>query len=132
MSFLLDTDTCSAHLKQRGAATSKFLQYAGRLHVSVITLGEVLTWALRANVPPQRLQGVQTLLDDVVLLEVTEDVARQFGQLRAGLLDVGRPTPEMDLWIAATALVHGLTVVTHNTQDFAHIPGLTLDDWLSP
>lgn len=132
MSFLLDTDTCSAHLKQRGAVTSKFLQYAGRLHVSVITLGEVLTWALRANVPPQRSQGVQTLLDDVVLLEVTEDVARQFGQLRAGLLDAGRPTPEMDLWIAATALVHGLTVVTHNTQDFAHIPGLTLDDWLSP
>jgi tRNA(fMet)-specific endonuclease VapC len=132
VSFLLDTDTCSAHLKQKGAVTRKFLQYAGRLHVSVITLGELLTWALRAKAPPRRSQGIQTLLNDVTVLTVSEDIARQFGHLRAHLLDAGRPTPEMDLWIAATALVHGLTVVTHNTHDFAHIPGLTIDDWLVP
>jgi tRNA(fMet)-specific endonuclease VapC len=34
--------------------------------------------------------------------------------------------------IASTALVHGLTLVTHNTQDYAHIPGLTVVDWLVP
>ena len=132
MSFLLDTDTCSAHLKQRTSVTSKFMQYTGRLHLSVITLGELLTWALRAKAPSQRFQGVQSLLTDVNLLDVSEDVARRFGQLRASLLDAGRPTPQVDLWIAATALVHGLTVVTHNTRDFAHIPGLMTDDWLVP
>jgi tRNA(fMet)-specific endonuclease VapC len=52
--------------------------------------------------------------------------------VQAGLLDSGRPTPVMDLLIAVTALVHGLMLVTHNTQDFAHIPGLTLVDWLTP
>jgi len=49
MSFLLDTDICSAHLKQKGNLTHKLLQYMGRLHVSVITVGELYTWALRAN-----------------------------------------------------------------------------------
>jgi tRNA(fMet)-specific endonuclease VapC len=131
MSFLLDTDICSTHLKNPGRLTSRFLQHSGRLRVSVVTLGEILTWALRSNAPPERLQGVQELLKDVVLLEITEDVACQFGQLRASLLDAGRPTPEMDLWIAATALVNGLVVVTHNVQDFAHIPGLTVNDWLA-
>jgi tRNA(fMet)-specific endonuclease VapC len=36
----------------------------------------------------------------------------------------------MDLLIAATALVHNLTLVTHNIRDFANVPGLTVQDWL--
>ena len=44
----------------------------------------------------------------------------------------GMPTVHLDLFIASTALVHGLTLVTHNTKDFAHVPGLTLEDWLVP
>ena len=34
--------------------------------------------------------------------------------------------------IAATALVHNLTVVTHNDQDYANVPTLLIDDWLGP
>src|SRR5690242_8848999 len=129
MSFLLDTDTCSAHLKQKGNLTHKFLQYMGRLHVSVITLGELFTWALRAKAPPRRLQSLLDLLNDVQVLDVTDPVARKFGEVRAGLLDAGQPVPELDLLIGSTALVHNLTVVTHNTQDYANIPGLNLEDW---
>jgi tRNA(fMet)-specific endonuclease VapC len=112
--------------------TNRFLQYTGRLHVSVVTVGELMTWALRANAPPRRLQGVEDLLKDVVVLDVTEDTARKFGELRAGLLDSGRPTPEMDLLIAASALVHGLTLVTQNVKDFVHISGLAVEDWVAP
>src|SRR5262245_50065264 len=93
MSFLLDTDTCSFHLKQKGGLTHKFLQYMGRLHMSAITLGELLTWALRAKAPPQRLQMLLDLLNDVQVLEVTEQVARKFGEVRAALLDAGSPCP---------------------------------------
>jgi len=78
------------------------------------------------------LQGIEDLLKDATLLEAGDDIARRFGEVRAALLDAGRPTPELDLWIASTALVHGLRVVTHNVQDFAHIPGLTVEDWLIP
>ncbi len=59
-------------------------------------------------------------------------MARRFGEIRAGLLDSGRRAPEMDLLIAATALVHGLTLVTHNTQDYINVPGIALADWLAP
>jgi predicted nucleic acid-binding protein len=57
-------------------------------------------------------------------------VAQKYGQLQAGLLDIGRPAPGMDLMIAATALVHDLTLVTHNTQDSANVPALRVVDWL--
>ena len=38
----------------------------------------------------------------------------------------------MDLMIASVALVHNLTLVTHNTADYRHVPGLQLDDSLVP
>jgi tRNA(fMet)-specific endonuclease VapC len=38
----------------------------------------------------------------------------------------------MDLMIASVALVCDLTLVTHNTVDYQNIPGLRLDDWLTP
>lgn len=132
MSFLIDTDTCSAHFKQKGRVTTRFLQHTGQLHVSAVTVGELYTWALRGNAPPQRLQVLLDLLGDVTVLDVTEEVAREFGGIRAGLFDAGTPAPELDLLIAATALSHNLTLVTHNTQDFANVPGLRLQDWMDP
>lgn len=132
MNFLLDTDICSVHLKGNGSLTHTFLQYMGRLYVSVVTVGELYTWALRAKASPKRFQSLKDLLNDIQVLEVDETIARKFGEVRAALLDAGKPVPEMDLLIAATALVHDLTVVTHNTQDYSSIPGLSLDDWLVP
>jgi tRNA(fMet)-specific endonuclease VapC len=132
VSFLVDTDICSAHLKQSGKVTARFVQYMGRLHVSAVTVAELFTWALRAKAPPQRLRGVLDMVNDMTFVPVDQDVARKFGELRAALLDAGQPKPQMDLLIAATALVHGMTLVTHNTRDYMAIPGLTLDDWLVP
>ncbi len=132
MRFLLDTDICSAHLKSNPLVTNRFLQYTGGLCMSAITLGELYTWALRAKTPPSRLQDVLLLLQDVIVLDVTPDVARKFGEVRAGLLDVGKPAPSVDLLLAATALAHGLILVTHNVADYANVPGLTVVDWLTP
>jgi predicted nucleic acid-binding protein len=53
-----------------------------------------------------KLQSLHDLLDDAVVLDVTEAVGRKLGEVRAGLLDAGKPTPDMNLLIAATALVH--------------------------
>lgn len=131
MSFLLDTDTCSAHLKT-GALTHRFIQYSGRLFLSTVSLAELYTWALRKKASPKRLQGIQDLLSDVVVLDVTPDVSFKAGEVRAGLLDQGRHAPQTDMLLAATALINGFTLVTHNTQDFAHEPGLTIVDWLVP
>ena len=70
MSFLLDTDTCSAHLKGNSLA-HRFLQHLGRLHISTVTLAELYAWVLRAGAPKRRLDGLNDLLRDAVLLDVT-------------------------------------------------------------
>ena len=132
MSFLLDTDTCSAYMKGNGRVGNRFLQYTGGLHLSTITLGELYAWALRAKAPPSRAQRMREMLSDLTVLDATSEVAEKYGQLQAWLLDAGTPAPGMDLMIAATALVHNLTLATHNTQDYAKIPDLRLVDWLVP
>jgi tRNA(fMet)-specific endonuclease VapC len=99
---------------------------------SAITAAELFAWALRAKASPARQQAVLDFFNDVTFLEVDRDVSRKFGEIRAAQLDQGQYTPEMDLLIASTALAHGLTLVTHNTQDFTNVPGLTLEDWLVP
>jgi tRNA(fMet)-specific endonuclease VapC len=133
LSFLLDTDTCSAYIKGNPLVFNRFVQYGGGLAISTVILGELFTWAFRAQAPPSRMQDVQDLLKLVSVLDITPDIGKRFGEIRAALLDAGTPGPELDLLNAATALVHKLTLVTHNVQDYANVPGLTMiDDWLVP
>ena len=72
------------------------------------------------------------MYQDMQLLDVGQEVAMRYAEIRASLLDVGRTIPVLDLLIAATALVHDLILVTHNVKDFAFVPGLTVVDWLEP
>jgi len=62
----------------------------------------------------------------------SEDVAREFGEVRGGLFDRGLSMPTIDLMIASTALVNNLTLVTHNGADYANVPNLRMVDWLVP
>lgn len=55
--------------------------------------------------------------------------AREFGRIRADLQRVGTPIGPYDLQIAAIALAHNLTLVTHNTDEFKRVSALQIDDW---
>jgi predicted nucleic acid-binding protein len=130
MSYLIDTDIVSAHLKYAGKLTSRFLQYSGRLHLSVLTLGELMSWTLRKNSAPKYQEELVYFLADVQLLDVTPEIAQIFGSLRAQLMDQGIVVSSIDMLIAATALYHDFTLVTHNVRHFEKIPGLNIVDWL--
>jgi tRNA(fMet)-specific endonuclease VapC len=67
---------------------------------------------------------------DVQVLPFDNVCAEQFGILRGGLLQHGISVASMDLMIAAVAIAHDYTLVTHNTSDFQNIPGLQMLDWL--
>jgi tRNA(fMet)-specific endonuclease VapC len=130
--FLIDTDICSAHLRNVAIVTQRFLQNSGQLYISVVTLGELLSWTLRAKSSAKYHQGLLDLLSDVNVLDYVQSVAWKFEEIRAQLLDRGQPIATADLMIGATALIHGFKVVTHNTQHFSKVPGLALEDWSVP
>ena len=132
MSFLHDKDICSAYLKNDSRVVAKVMLHFGGLHVSVVTAAELLTWARRAAASPARFDGVRDLLAASVVHDVNLAVAEEFGSLRGPLHDRGRVVGELDLLNASVALVHNLAMVTHNVQDYANVPGLTLIDWMAP
>ena len=68
----------------------------------------------------------------MVVLPFDETAAGKFGDIRAWQLDHGLASPDLDLQNGAIAMADGLTLVTHNTQDYAHIPNLNMVDWLAP
>jgi tRNA(fMet)-specific endonuclease VapC len=133
MSFLLDTDACSFHLKQPSGLIHRFMQHSGGLYLPTIALAELFAWAYRKSNPtklPRSIAG--DILSEVTVLPFDSACAEQFGQIRGSLLQQGTQIPTADLMIASVALIHNLTLVTHNTADYQNIPGLRLDDWLIP
>jgi len=70
------------------------------------------------------------ILERVGVLSVDVTIAEQAGELLADMRRKGRAAAAEDVLIAATALVHGLVVVTHNIRDFVAIPGLQVEDWM--
>jgi len=132
MSFIIDSDICSAYLRGEGRAQNRCLQYSGGLYASAITIAELYTWVYRVPQPSRRMQGMLTMLGEVHIVPVDQTVAEKFGQVRAEMLDRGVVVATSDLLIASTALHLNYTVVTHNTKHFSMVPGLRLQDWLAP
>jgi tRNA(fMet)-specific endonuclease VapC len=63
MNFLLDTDTCSAHLKRPAGLMHRFVQHAGGLCVSTVALGELYTWAYNRK---NRTEAVHRIENDLL------------------------------------------------------------------
>jgi tRNA(fMet)-specific endonuclease VapC len=60
--------------------------------------------------------------------DIAADAAAQIG---VGLSKLGTPIGPYDLQVAGIARANGLTVVTHNTAEFARVPELAIEDWES-
>jgi tRNA(fMet)-specific endonuclease VapC len=132
MIFLLDTDTCSAHMRRPSQLAHRFIQYTSGLAIPTIVLAELHAGAHKHPNPARLLALITDLRQDVHVIDFDSACAEQFGQIRGTLLQKGIQVSRMDLLIASVALVHNLTLVTHNTADYQNVPGLRLDDWLIP
>jgi tRNA(fMet)-specific endonuclease VapC len=133
MSFLLDTNILSAHLRRPSALAHRFFQYSGRLFTASVVLGELFVWAYNRSDPTKVLNAIDELLSqEASVLDFDRDCANEFGRVRIQLRRTGIEVPSVDLMIGSVALVYDLTLVTHNTTDFQNIPGLRLEDWLTP
>ena len=63
------------------------------------------------------------------ILPPSKEVSWKYGEIYRGLAAKGRLIGTNDLWIAATALAHGMSVVTHNQEAFERVPGLVVSHY---
>ena len=122
MSFLLDTNVVS-DLRRRDGRLRQWFEHQTpeSLYLSIVTIGEIRQGIeqLRRRDAAQA-QGLSRWLDELGrayadrVLSIDYAVANEWGHLRAR-----RTVPVIDAFLAATARVHDLTLVTRNVRDFA-------------
>jgi len=128
MGFLFDTDAISEVLKKQ--PVPRYLRWLAGLpraeqFTSAIVIGELFRGAFRAADPSRHLESIESrVLPAVTVLPYDVAVARVYGQVQASLSRTGSTIADADLQIAATALHHGLEVVTGNLRHFERIPGV--------
>lgn len=131
MIFLPDTNACIALLRQRDdrlVARWKSVKASDIVLCSIIVY-ELRYGAERSSVPEREHSKLDVFLSPLASLTFDDECARRCAKVRAELEGSGRVIGPHDLQIAAVALQHGLTLVTHNTQEFSRISGLKLEDW---
>lgn len=107
-----------------------------QLFFSVVSLGEIFK-GLTILPESKRRQQLQRWIDETLrpwfegrILPVSEPIAERWGILAGECQLKGRPLKVADGLIAATALEHGLTVVTRNVKDFSDLNVRVFNPWI--
>jgi tRNA(fMet)-specific endonuclease VapC len=136
MIYLLDSNACIAYMRQTDPALVQKVQNADPKDIRLcsVVLAELYYGAfhgLAAHLARSLIQIAQ-LRQIYSSIPFDDASAEVYGRIRADLAARGELIGPNDLLIAAVALAHGLTLVTHNTAEFSRVAGLTLEDWQTP
>jgi tRNA(fMet)-specific endonuclease VapC len=132
---LLDTDILSEVLKRRDqrvlAKARRYPTEHRRFAFSAITAYEILR-RMRANQATRQLGEFMKTIATSEVLPVSMPVLLRASELWAEATRLGRPQNDADIIIAATAMERGHVLVTGNSEHFAWIPNLKLENWREP
>jgi len=124
---LLDTSVIIPLFRGEPAIEERLAQ-AERVFLSAVVLGELHYGAEGSDRPAEQREEIRALARLSTPLACDAETARHYGRIKQSLRRRGRPIPENDLWIAATAVQHGLILVTRD-EHFHEVEGLTTERW---
>jgi tRNA(fMet)-specific endonuclease VapC len=125
--YLFDTNAVIALFADDSDVLAR-LEAAQEVFVLIIVLGELHYGARRSGRVERNLARLVTFTTGSVMLNCDDITARYYGEIKDGLRRDGRPIPENDIWIAAVASQHNLTVLTRDTH-LAGLPGVAVEGW---
>jgi tRNA(fMet)-specific endonuclease VapC len=125
--YLLDTNIVVALWRGDKSVVEK-IEVADTVYVPVIVIGELMYGAYHSDRLESDLVRIHRQIERSALLHCDEHVATHYGQIKALLRKKGRPIPDNDIWIAAVAQHHTLTLVSRDPH-FAEIDQLDVEEW---
>jgi tRNA(fMet)-specific endonuclease VapC len=133
MIYLLDSNACIGWLRDNQPKLVARINSMppDDLRLCSVVIGELVDGVERSPLVHRatsaaRLALLRGLYDS---LPYDDPAAEEYGRIRVHLAAAGQLIGTNDMMIAATARLHGLTVVTHNTAEFGRVPGLSVEDW---
>lgn len=112
-------------LDTRGALYEPHLNGKSQF-ISFMTITELEWWATVRNWGRQRRVDLESYLQRYTVIESDRSICRQWAAVRYRAQQAGRVIAPADTWIAATALLYQMPLMTHNRTDFDWINGLTV------
>ena len=128
MRYLVDTDWAIHHRRGHEAIRQRLAELRPHgLGFSIVSLAEFYEGVERSRSPATEEAGVREFLALVEVVDLDDETARIFARERARLRATGYLIDNLDLLIGATALRHGLVMLTNNRKDFGRIEGLPIE-----
>ena len=121
--FLLDTNIVIAFLTDDSTVAER-LDDTDEVYVSSTVIGELFYGALNSTNVDNNVTRIEDFLRDAVSLVCDNMTARIYGEVKPLLRRKGRPIPDNDIWIAATAKQHSVLLVTRDVhfEDVGDLP----------
>ena len=92
--------------------------------ITFVTLGELRFWGHKRGWAKRKWEDLASRLRSVIIIPYDDAICDVYAELKSDLSKAGKVVGDNDLWIAACAVRHGLTLLTHNRSHFEHIPRL--------
>ena len=124
---LLDTSAAAALLRGDQGVGAK-LEKSEEVYTSIVVIGELLYGARHSTNAASNLGQVAAFAAAIVALPADQQTADVYARIKQALRTKGRPIPDNDLWIAATAIQHGLTLLNRDAH-FDEIDELVSETW---
>ncbi len=124
--YLLDTNIVVAILNQEAGLEQHLI--GNNAYLSTVVLGELYYGAQNSARAADNLKKIETFMASCAFLDCDKQTAVEYSNIRLQLKVKGRPIPENDIWIAAAARQHGLTLVSRD-EHFKEVNGLLLEKW---
>jgi tRNA(fMet)-specific endonuclease VapC len=125
--LILDTNALSAIAEGEGGASRAFAR-AAQVAIPVIVLGEYLFGIAASRNRREYERWLKQILSLSEVLQVDEETATCYADLRSQLKDAGTPIPSNDAWIAALCRQHGLPLLSRD-RHFDFVEGVRRLDW---
>ena len=124
---LLDTNIILALFKNDENVRNQ-MAASPEVFVPAIAVGELYYGAQHSAHVEKNMNQIREFAENTTVLARDITTAKHYGQIKSELKTKGHPLPENDVWIAAIAKQHSLTVVTRD-QHFKEIDALLLEEW---
>ena len=124
---LLDTNIVIA-LFANETAVKDNLAKTDEVFVSSVVIGELCYGAQKSRRAKENLSRIDDFASSSLVLGCDTETARVYGEIKNSLRLKGRPLPENDIWIAAIAVQHNLTLVSRDAH-FSEIENLEVVAW---
>jgi len=129
---IVDTDILSAVMRRNPVVIPKaraYIREYDRFTLSIITRYEILRGLKAKDAMTQVIAFDQFCLKNIIL-PLTDEIVVRAAEIYADLRKQGELISDADILIAASALVHGLGIITNNEGHFKRIMDLRLENWL--